>query len=106
VMRLVRSAMRKRKNGRYAPRAVDHLLRVLVVPTKDGLREITVRDSREGSKVGGYWSAVRKYLQTGDDSDLQKFRRIRILDASGKRVRLLTDVNELDRLGSAGVLSF
>lgn len=106
VIRLVRSAMRKRKNGRYVPRAVDHLLRVLVVPTKDGLREITVRDSREASKLGECWSAVRKYLQTGDDSDLRKFRRTTILDASGKRVHLLTDVHELDRLGSAGVLSF
>jgi len=106
VLRLVRSALQKRRNGAYSARASDHLLRVLLIPTKDGLREVTIRDSREASKLGEYWSAVRKYLQTGDDSDLQAFRKNKITDASGKRVRLLTDVTELNRLGSAGVLSF
>jgi hypothetical protein len=106
VLRLVRSALRKRRNGSFSARASDHLLRVLLVPTKNGLREITIRDSREASKLGEYWSAIRKYLQTGDDLDLQKFGRKKTTDASGKRVSLLTDLNELNRLGSAGVLSF
>jgi hypothetical protein len=65
-----------------------------------------VRDSRQASQVAEYWNAVHRYLETGDDSALRKFRRKRITDAKGTRVPLLTDLDELDRLGSAGVLSF
>jgi hypothetical protein len=81
-------------------------LRVLVIPTPKGLREIGTRDSRQASKAGKYSAAVQRYLQTGDDSALAQFRGKHIVDATGKRVQLLTDLDELDRLGSAGVLSF
>ncbi len=106
VVRLGGSALRKRASGRYAAKASDRLLRVLRVPTREGLREIAVRDSRQASQVAEYANAVQRYLQTGDASALRKFRRKRITDATGARVPLLTDLDELDRLGSAGVLSF
>ena len=106
VARLVRPALRKGANGRYAARAKDSLLRALVIPTTDGLREIGLRDSRQASQLGEYWAAVQKYLETGNVSALRKIRRKTITDASGKRLRLLKDVGDLDRLGSAGVLSF
>ncbi len=106
VVRLGRPALRKRPNGRYKARANDRLLRVLVLPTRGGLREIAVRDSREASQIAEYANAVQRYLQTGDASALRKFRRKRITDATGARVPLLTDLDVLDRLGSAGVLSF
>lgn len=106
VIRLGRPALRKGPNGRYKAKASDRLLRVLVIPTREGLREIAVRHSRQASQVAEYSNAVQRYLQTGDDSALRKFRRKRITDAKGARVSLLTDLNELDRLGSAGVLSF
>src|SRR5437667_11339682 len=38
-------ALRRRKNGRYAAKTKDPLLRVLIVPTLEGLREIAVTDS-------------------------------------------------------------
>ena len=106
VVRLGRPALRKRANGQYKAEASDRLLRVLVIPTREGLREIAVRDSRQASQVAEYWNAVHRYLETGDDSALRKFRRKRITDAKGARVPLLTDLDELDRLGSAGVLRF
>lgn len=106
VARLARPALKKGANGRYAAKAKDSLLRVLVIPTTDGLQEIALRDSRRASQLGEYWSAVQKYLETGDVSALRKIRRKTIADASGKRFRLLKDVGDLDRLGSAGVLSF
>ena len=106
VLRLGGSAVRKRANGRYAPRTTDRLLRVLVIPTLEGLREIAVRDSRQASQLAEYWAAVQKYLETGDASALRKIRRKTITNADGKRVRLIKDLAELDRLGSAGVLSF
>ena len=46
------------------------------------------------------------FLETGDDADLARFRGASIIDAQGNTVPLLTDLAELERLGSAGVLSF
>jgi len=109
VARLGKSALRKRKNGQYAAKRTDRLLRILAIPTLDekgGKRQIAVRDSRQATILGRYWAAIQKYLQTGDASALNKFRGKRITDASGKRVPLPTDLTELDRLGSAGVWSF
>jgi hypothetical protein len=109
VTRLGKSALRKRKNGKYGARRADKLLRILVVPAadeKDGKREIAIRDSRQASFLGKYWAGVQKYLQTGDASGLKNLRRKYVIDASGRRVRLLMDLAELDRRGFAGELSF
>jgi hypothetical protein len=72
------------------------------------MREIATRDSREASMVAEYWIAVNRYVdpESGDASSLQKFKGKYVTDSSGKKVPLLTDVSELDRLASAGVLSF
>jgi hypothetical protein len=77
-----------------------------MIPSSAGPREIAIRNSRQASLLGEYWSAVQKYLETGDSSAVEKFQYKHITDASGKKVPLLTDLAELDRLGSAGVLSF
>jgi hypothetical protein len=100
------AAFRKLKNGRYAVKANDHILRVLLIPTRKGLREIGVLHPSQASLIGQYWTAVERYRDTGDASALREFRGKQIIDASGKRVPLLTHPLELDRLGSAGVLSF
>jgi hypothetical protein len=100
------SALRKQKNGRYKAKRFDRLLRVLVIPSADGLEEVAVRDSRTASKIASYSAAVHRFLQTGDRSGLSQFRKLRINDATGKRIKLMTDPKELTRLGSAGVLSF
>ncbi len=105
VLKLAGRALRKAK-GRYVAKASDRLLRILVVPTPDGLREVALRDSRQASQLAEYWDAVQRYLQKGDESALRKFRGKRIKDAEGKPIRLLTNLEELDRLGNAGVLSF
>jgi hypothetical protein len=84
----------------------DRLLRILIVPTLAGLREVAVRDSRQASQLAEYWDAVQRYLQKGDESALRRFQGKHITDAHGEKFQLLTDREELDRLGSAGVLSF
>jgi len=106
VITFGRAAIRKQKNGRYVAKKTDQLLRVVNVLTIEGRKEIATRDSRQASLVGGHWAAVQKFLQTGDDSALLKFARKRIVDARRKRYLLLTDLKELERLGSAGVLRF
>ena len=106
VRHLASAAFRKLPNGRYVAKAVDRLLRILPIPSRKGLIEIALRDSRQASLIGEYWSAVDRYLSTGDTSGLNKFKRIRITDTSGKRIRLLTDLDELRRQASAGALRF
>ena len=106
VVRFGKSALRKRKNGTYVAKRSDKLLRILAVPSSDGMHEVATRDSPQATQLGKYWAAVQKYLQTGDASALNKFRGKRIIDASGKRIPVLTDLAALDRQGSAGVLSF
>jgi hypothetical protein len=79
---------------------------VIVVSETKGPVEVATRDSREASKAGQHSSAVQRYLETGDDSALRRLQGQRIIDAQGNGVALLTDTDELDRLGSAGELSF
>ncbi len=99
-------ALHKKKNGRYVAKKFDRLLRVLNIPAEGGTREVAVRDSRTASKLGEYDNAVGVFLLTGDESILKKFRRLRLTDAEGNRIKLLTDAKELIRLGSAGAISF
>ena len=106
IMRFGGKALRKRKNGRYAARSYDRLLRIVVIPTSDGLLEVETMDSREASRAGRSSAAVERYLQTGDDSALRSLHRQYVTDANGKKIPLLTDLRQLDRLGSAGELSF
>jgi len=100
-----RAALRM-KNGRYIATKSDRLLRVITILSVEGKKEIATRDSRQASVVGGHWAAVQRYLQTGDDSALSKFIKKKIVDARGKRHLLLTDLKEIERLGSFGVLRF
>src|SRR5205814_565933 len=105
AIRLAGAALRKNTAGRYVPTSRDRLLRVLVIPTEDGSREIALRDSRQATEISHYFTALRRFLHTGDPSALRQFQRSRIKTVDGT-VRLLTDVDMLKRLGNAGVLSF
>ena len=65
--------------------------------TKDGVIDTLVFDSGTASLIGNYWNAIRRYLWTGDMSELEKFE--------GESVnfhRLLTDpdlIDDWDRVG-------
>ena len=98
--------MRKARNGRYVAKASDRLLRVLLIPTLTGLREVAFRDSRTASQTAEYWDAVQRYLQRGDESALRHFEGVVVKDAQGNEIALLTSIQDLNRLGHAGVLSF
>jgi hypothetical protein len=105
VKRWAGSALEKR-NGRFAAKNSDQLLRVLKIPSADGTRDIAVRGSKGASSLGEYWAALQHFLETGDDSRLAKFRGKSIKAADGAEIPLLTDRPTLNRMGSAGVLSF
>lgn len=106
VVQLGGSALKRLPGGRYVAKPTDKLLRILLIPTKRGLREVAFNDSREASIVGKYWSAVERFLNIGSAWDLRHLPRTWVIDENGNRIQLLTDLNELRRQGSAGVFRF
>lgn len=96
---LPKSALRKKRNGRYAVRGKDTLLRVINVPTEQGIIEVATRDSRQASELGRYTEAVHKYLQTGDASALAQFTGRSVVDMNGNQISLMTEPGQLDRFG-------
>jgi hypothetical protein len=106
VVRRGGSALRRRKSGRYAATPTDRLLSLLKIVTPEGLRDVLVSSSRQRSRLGRYWSALQKHLQTGDSSALLKFEGKYIIDAHGSRIPFLTDLDQINRLASADVLRF
>jgi hypothetical protein len=106
VKRWAGSALQKSSSGKWAPKKDDNLLRVLIVHTPEGRREIGVRGFRQASLIGEYSNALSIYLQTGDSAGLKKFRGKAIRAADGEQISLMTDLAELNRRASAGVLSF
>jgi len=103
---MARSALQKLSSGRYKPKPDDDLFRPVIVVSDKGLVEVATPSFREASIAGKHSAAVQRYLETGDDSGLRRLPRNYIIDAQGNRVELLTDLDDLDRLGSAGELSF
>jgi hypothetical protein len=106
AIQLAGSALTRQSNGRYKAKSFDKLLRVLVIPSKEGLTEVSVKDSRTASTLASYSDAVQRFLRTGDAKKLRTFKSLKITDASGNPIKLLTDTKELTRLGHAGELSF
>lgn len=100
------SSKNQPKNGKRVAKPPDERLRRLRIPVPGGVRGVVIRGSREASRLGKYWAAVQKYLQTGDDSPLLRFEGRTFTDASGNRHLFPTDLKQLDRQASAGVLSF
>jgi len=106
VLQHARSAFRKSKNGRYVAKGHDRLLRVIRVLTPNGLQEVATRDSRQATRAGKHSAWVDHYLRTGDSSRAPEFDGQEIVDLNGNRFTLLTDLDDIDRLGSAGEFSF
>ncbi len=106
ILKLGGSGLRKLPNGRYAAKPYDSLLRVVVALTEEGKQEVALRDSRLATVIAEHWNAVHQYIERGDPSALRRLRHITVTDAGGKRIRLMTDLNEIERHASAGVLSF
>ena len=76
-----------------------------MIPTPEGPIEILVRGLKQASLLGRYWSSLHRYYESGDKS-LQQFAGQFIAATDGTKFPLLTDLDLLDELGSAGVLSF
>jgi hypothetical protein len=106
VVRIGKSGLRKTATGRYAAKPSDPLLRVLRVPVHGGRIEVGVAGSRKASAVSKRANAQRYFAATGDTSQLRALEDKTILDASGREVPFLTDLEELERQGDLGQLSY
>jgi hypothetical protein len=83
VVRHVRSALQRSKDT-WLARPYDTISRALNIIENGQIRSIEVNDSEEASKVGRYGNAVKKYLETADESALEPFVGMQVWDSSGR----------------------
>jgi hypothetical protein len=88
------------KRGRRWRIARDRAYRPMRVLTNTGV-EVVGASRRDASTVGRYWSAVGRYLQHGDDSELRKLHGVTV---NGHELE--TDLDVIDELAARGELDF
>lgn len=69
--------------------------------TSEGIVDADVSEEGEASSLGGYWSAIGRYLNTGDSSRIDAFSGLKV---AGKT--LLTDLDAIDEEARRGELDF
>lgn len=97
VRKWVGTAIRQDQRGRYHATASDRLTRRLEFFTPEGRIAVSVRGSRNASRVAQHHNAVKHYLDTGDAEGLQAFQD-RTLLVGKQRLPFLTDLDILERV--------
>jgi hypothetical protein len=64
----------ERNGGRWHATHGDRLYRPMVVYSGGAIVDVDVRGSRKASELSAYHSAVRHYLDTGDEEPLKRFQ--------------------------------
>ena len=106
VLKWARPSLRRRA-GKWLPKTTAQQLRVLVMATVQGNREVAIGDFFQATQIGKHWVAIDRALgPEEDDTDLRTFEGKHIVDVHGEQVPFLTDLAELKRQYSAGNLSF
>lgn len=85
----------KKIDGRWKPTKYDRIERVMAINENGREVWLSVNDSRHASTIGRYHSAVRQFLETGDESILKPFKGKRFKDAKGNWHILETDPKKL-----------
>lgn len=88
-----------KRGGRWRV-ARDRAYRPMRILTNTGVHVVDA-NRREASSVGRYWSAIGRYLQNEDDSELRKFRGVTV-----NGYELETDLDVIDELAARGELDF
>lgn len=73
----------------------------LRIMTPAGVGFAAVPDAGERSALGEYWNGVRRYLRTGDSSDLAQFGGVSVAGH-----KLETDLDRIDAWARRGELDF
>ena len=61
---------------------------------------IQLKSRKEESKYASYLNAMKKYLDSGDDTDLKKFSNKSFVDKDGNKIQFITDKDTLDNLAT------
>jgi hypothetical protein len=104
VLRYARSALRKDgPGGRYRATKSDRIARTMALLTPQGEEVVTVRNSRDASRIGEYMNAVRAYAR-GDPSKLPRFTG-QVIRAGGVTYPFVIDTRILDEFARAGLIA-
>lgn len=104
VLSIVGSALKKER-GRYVPTKGDRKLRVMVIPTRDGPKEVAFYSFATSQKISRYDDAVKALSRRGDYGPIERLKGEKIF-ANGEWIELLTDIDELEELDRSHALSF
>ena len=88
----------KKTGNRWKPKTYDHISRVMKINENGKTISIEINDSRTASLIGRYHNAVKKYRDSGDSSELHKFKDKTIKDAKGNLHTFETDTEALDEI--------
>jgi hypothetical protein len=101
VKKYAGAALQRTPVGRLVAKPSDRFYRRMTVVTPNGPTLVEIRGSRTASMVGKHANAVRKFVETGDSSDLKAFRDKRV---GGQP--LATDPEKLRQLARRGEVDF
>ena len=101
VLRHAAPALVRSPGGRYRPTPADRLFRPLRALTTEGVVDLDLPDSRVATLIGRHWAAIRRFLDTGNETVLQEFQGQRV----GSFI-LETDPDVIEDLARRGELSF
>ena len=85
----------KIKDDKIRVKKTDEIPRLMLIDEDGEEFSIVVRNSKDASIIGKYYNAKRHFLETGETSELKKFRKAKIKDADGDIHRLETDPNKI-----------
>lgn len=101
VRKYVGGALKRDGTGRrYRATASDRLTRRLEFLTPEGKIAVSVRGSRDASRVAHHHNAVKQYLDTGNAEGLQAFQNQTLLIGK-RRLPFLTDLGVLESVVQA-----
>lgn len=67
-------------NRKWVPKKYDKISRVMKISENGRELSVEINDSRRASLIGKYHNSVRKFLESGDEKVLSKFKNKRIRD--------------------------
>ncbi len=88
----------KNVNGKPVVKRWDRIKRVMRINSGGKEKSVEIRDSRTASVVGRYHNVVKQFLNTGNKTNLSKFRNKKVKDSSGKLHRLETNPEKIIRI--------
>ena len=70
----------------------------MTIYEKGKIRTVVIKGSEMASLMGGYFNDTKKVLESGDLTFLEKYKKIIIIDAEGKKHKLETRIDQLKEI--------